>query len=152
MKIFHCGHCDQLVFFENTSCVNCGHVLAYLPDQTGMGTLEPAGDDLWRSIAPESNERTYRLCQNYREENACNWAILEDDPNTYCQSCRLTKTIPDLSRPHDREGWLRLEAAKRRLIYSLLSLGLPLVGKAEDPLGGLTFEFLADPDPGTPGA
>lgn len=23
MKVFHCGHCDQLVFFENTICVRC---------------------------------------------------------------------------------------------------------------------------------
>ena len=30
MKIFHCDHCDNLVFFENTHCVNCGHVLAFL--------------------------------------------------------------------------------------------------------------------------
>ena len=41
MKIFHSGSCDQLVFFENTTCVNCGHALAYLPDLTNMDALEP---------------------------------------------------------------------------------------------------------------
>jgi hypothetical protein len=64
----------------------------------------------------------------------------------------LTRIIPNLSRPADREGWVRLEASKRRLIYSLLSLDLPLASRSEDPVGGLSFEFLADPDPGTPGA
>ena len=56
-----------------------------------------------------------------------------------------------LSRFGTREAWARLEAAKRRLIHSLLCLGLPVSGKAEDPQCGLAFDFLADPDPGTPG-
>ena len=47
-------------------------------------------------------------------------------------------------------AWCRLETAKRRLIYTLLALRLPLTGKAEAPESGLTFQFLADPD--TPGA
>jgi len=52
--------------------------------------------------------------------------------------------IPDLSQAGRREAWYRLEAAKRRLIYSLLGLGLPLSGKTQDPENGLAFEFLAD--------
>ena len=43
-----------------------------------------------------------------------------------------------------------MEVAKRRLIYSLLCLGLPVSGKAEYPERGLAFDFLADPDPATP--
>ncbi|MBV8555408.1 MAG: putative zinc-binding peptidase [Planctomycetaceae bacterium] len=154
MKIFHCGHCDQLVFFENTTCVNCGHVLAYLPDQENLGTLEPDGEDRWPSLSTAEGieARAYRLCKNARDEDVCNWAVPVDDPNPYCLSCRLTRIIPDLSRPGDRAAWARLEASKRRLIYSLLRLDLPLANKMEDPLGGLAFEFLADPDPGTPGA
>ena len=133
MKIFHCSQCEQLVFFENTLCVNCGKALAYLPDRKEMGTLEPLGDGRWRSLDPGSEGREYRLCQNYRLENVCNWAVPADDPNPYCQSCRLTRIIPDLSRTGAREAWTRLETAKRRLIYSLLRLDLPLATKAEDP-------------------
>ena len=96
--------------------------------------------------------QTYRLCLNYSQENVCNWAVSVDDPNPYCRSCRLNRVIPNLSRFGTREAWARLEAAKRRLIYSLLCLGLPVSGKAEDPQRGLAFDFLADPDPGTPGA
>jgi hypothetical protein len=152
MKIFHCGHCDQLVFFENTTCVNCGHTLAYLPDREDMSTLEPDGEERWRSLSPGTEGRAYRLCPNYSKENVCNWAVPADDPNPYCLSCRVTRVIPDLSRLGVRESWAKLETAKRRLIYSLLCLDLPVASKAEDPERGLAFEFLADPDPNTPGA
>ena len=152
MKIFHCGHCDQLVFFENTTCVNCGHTLAYLPDREDMGTLEPDGEERWRLLSPGTEGRAYRLCPNYSQQNVCNWAVPAADPNPYCLSCRVTRVIPDLSRPGVREGWAKLETAKRRLIYSLLCLDLPLASKSEDPERGLSFEFLADPDPNTPGA
>ncbi len=40
--------------------------------------------------------------------------------------------------------------AKRRLIYNLMTLGLPVVSKNDDPQNGLTFEFLADPDAASP--
>src|SRR5262249_50270393 len=41
--------------------------------------------------------------------------------------------------------------AKRRLVYTLLALNLPLVSRQEDRESGLSFEFLADPaDPAAP--
>jgi hypothetical protein len=152
MKIFHCDACQQLVFYENVRCLNCGHALAYLPDLAEIAALEPAGENLWHSLAPAAKGRTYRLCKNYREENICNWAVPADDPNPLCGSCRLTRVIPNLSRPGQKELWYRLELAKRRLVYSLLGLGLPLESKVEDAEGGLAFKFLADPDPETPNA
>jgi len=152
MKVFHCGHCGQLVFFENSACMSCGRTLAYLPDRTDMGTLEPLMGQQWRVLSPGREGPTYRLCLNYSRENVCNWAVPVDDPNPYCRSCRLNRVIPNLSRPGTREAWARLEAAKRRLIYSLLCTELPVSDKAEDPRCGLAFDFLADLDLGTPGA
>jgi hypothetical protein len=152
MRSFHCGNCDQLVFFENTSCVHCGHALAYLPDESVLGTFAPPTDGEPRLVGPKTVRRAYRFCANYGEEGLCNWAVPADHPNSYCLSCRLTRIYPDLRLPGSREGWIRLEAAKRRLIYTLLCLNLPLANKAEDPERGLAFEFLADPLPGTPGA
>jgi hypothetical protein len=67
-----------------------------------------------------------------------------DDPEPWCLSCRLTRVIPDLSRPQNRGLWYRTEVAKRRLIYSLLDLGLPVVGKHIDAEQGLAFEFRDD--------
>ena len=145
MNVFHCDHCDQLVFFENTVCVKCGNTLAYLPDLGDMGSLNPAGAGLWRSPLPRAEGRLYRLCDNYTQHNVCNWVVRDDDPNTLCQSCRLTRVIPDLSRPGNKESWYKLEVAKRRLVYSLLALGCPVESKDDEPQRGLAFEFLADP-------
>ena len=146
MNVFHCDHCDQLVFFENTVCVKCGNTLAYLPDLGDMGSLNPAGAGLWRSPLPRAEGRLYRLCDNYTQHNVCNWVVRDDDPNTLCQSCRLTRVIPDLSRPGNKESWYKLEVAKRRLVYTLLALGCPVESKFEKPERGLAFEFLADPE------
>jgi hypothetical protein len=58
--------------------------------------------------------------------------------------------IPGLRQPGHKAAWYRLEVAKRRLLYSLLHLGLPLTPKSDDPAYGLAYEFLADSD--VPGA
>ena len=153
MKIYHCGHCDQLVFFENSACIRCDHLLAYLPDQKNMAALEPIDGATWRSIPTASGveERTYRLCRNYREEHVCNWAVPDFDDDPYCESCRLTRTIPDLGIPGNRAAWSRLEMFKRRLVHSLASFGLPMASRIDDPLHGLAFDFLADSKvPGAP--
>ena len=150
MKVFHCGSCQNLLFFENVQCVACQSKVAYIPDAGKTNSLAPEGEGLWRPLPVDEKRPSYRLCRNYVKENVCNWAVAADDPNPLCQSCRLTSVIPDLSRPDHKEAWGRLETAKRRLMYTLLGLRLPLSGKAEAPESGLTFKFLADPD--APGA
>jgi hypothetical protein len=52
--------------------------------------------------------------------------------------------IPNLDNPANGESWRKIEAAKRRLVSSLLGLGLPVVSKAEDPANGLAFDFLSE--------
>lgn len=69
--------------------------------------------------------------------------IPEDDPADFCVACRLNEVIPDLSVPANLERWATIEAAKRRLIYTLLQLKLPVIPKSADP-EGLSFRFLAD--------
>jgi hypothetical protein len=143
VKVFHCDQCGQLVFFENTRCLRCGSTLAYLPSRADLVTLTPTGDGCWKAVA--SGDRL-RLCQNYTGRDVCNWAVAAEDALSVCISCRLTRVIPDLSRAGAQQAWYRLEVAKRRLVYSLLALQLPLVDKNADSEGGLAFEFLADPD------
>ena len=150
MKVFHCDHCDQLCFFENTNCMNCGRVLAYVPELGGIVSLDPVQNDHWTSPLPQAAGKTYRLCQNYLRHNVCNWAVCGDDANPFCRACRLTRTIPDLAIAGHRESWAKLEVAKRRLLYTLIRLGLPIKTRAEDPIGGLEFNFLADDMPGSP--
>jgi hypothetical protein len=143
MKVFHCTHCRHLVFFENTVCVQCGHTLAYLPDLKVLGSLDSVRDNFCRSPIQEHGQM-YRLCENYVQQNVCNWAVPADEPHALCRSCRFTQVVPDLAQPKNKEAWYKLEVAKRRLLYSLISLGCPVENKVDDPERGLAFEFLAD--------
>ena len=143
MKTFHCTHCQNLVFFENVTCLSCGHALAYLADRDVMAALRQDTDGSWRVEGDSDTYMPYRLCANYSAQNVCNWAIPIDDPDPLCRSCRLTRVIPNLSAS-GKEAWYRLEAAKRRLVQSLLSLQLPVSRQDEQNPQGVTFEFLKD--------
>ncbi len=152
MKIFHCDSCQNVVFFENLQCANCGHELAFVPALASVTALTPAGESLWKRALPndspaETAPKLYRKCQNYDNQSICNWAIDADDPNPFCISCRLTQTIPALDQPGHADAWFRLETAKRRLIFSLLEMQLPVRSKVEDPEHGVMFDFLADDPP-----
>jgi hypothetical protein len=89
----------------------------------------------------------YRLCRNYTAHAVCNWAIPTGDGNPYCRACRLNHMIPNLADAHAKEAWHRMEMAKRRLLYALMALGLPVETKAENPSRGLAFDFLQDSGP-----
>lgn len=143
MKTFHCDFCGNPIFFENVQCLQCGSALAFLPDRLSLCSIEPdsPGSAVWhRKTRAKRNAppTRYRLCFNYTEYHACNFAVREDDGNTLCVSCRQTRILPDLSMPGNIARWFRIEAAKRRLYYTVAKLGL-------QPLP--VFEFLAD----TPG-
>lgn len=147
MKIFTCSACKHVIFFENSQCTRCGHALAYLPDLDVLSAMEPAVDGApgsYVSLDPNIGAARYRLCNNYSAHAVCNWAIPEHEPHQYCLACRLNDTIPDLSQPAALSSWRELEAAKRRLVYTLLELGLPIEGKQEDQLLGLAFAFKSD--------
>jgi hypothetical protein len=150
MKLFNCHLCHQLLFFESTQCTRCGFRLAYLPDRDVMsGLAEQAGGPLWTALAPAVEGARYQLCANGSRYNVCNWAVPEADlpaagPEGLCQACRLNRMIPNLSEPGAREAWARLEAAKRRVIYALNGLGLPIEPRSEANPKGLAFDFLKD--------
>ncbi len=146
MKTYRC-HCGNRLYFENTVCLQCGRELGYLPDKRRIAALEAGPDDIWTPVAPEHGAEPYRKCQNYDPEQVCNWMVPAAEPDAFCRACRLNRTIPDLSLPENRRFWLRVEKAKRRLIYTLDALNLPLVGKSVDPDAGLAFEFLRDETP-----
>ncbi len=136
MKNFKCK-CGKVLFFENTRCLNCGYGVGFDPYSMKMRRLsnESLGQKITR---PTSLHR----CRNSMDYDVCNWLV--NDPNSeYCLSCELNHTIPNLLDENRRAWWKSLEYAKRRLIYSLLSLNLPVVGKHEDPTG-LAFKFMED--------
>ncbi len=149
MRTFDCDHCGQPLFFENVQCLRCGSALAFLPDRLALAAIEPVpGEDgLWRRRGARARppaDRSYRLCRNNTEHQACNFAVPVDDPNPLCVSCRQTRILPDLSVPHNRDRWYRIEVAKRRLFYTLAKLGLVAVEPPGGERDGPVFEFLAD--------
>src|SRR5450755_3210147 len=144
MKTFHCTHCQNLIFFENVRCLNCGHSLAFLPDLGFMGALNQHSDGLWRVELDAPSSRGYHLCANYDQVSVCNWVVPLGESSEFCRSCRLNRTIPDLSSERNRVAWFRLEVAKRRMLYTLLGLSLPVMPKDGNGSSGLAFEFLED--------
>jgi hypothetical protein len=139
MRTFHCTHCQNLVFFENVKCLNCQHELAFLPEQMQMAALEPVPQGLWHYAGHE-----YKRCANNINHQICNWALPIEDSEALCRSCRLTRVIPNLRQPGSTRAWHKLEIAKRRLLYTILAVGLRLSGKTSADPTGLEFEFLKD--------
>jgi hypothetical protein len=141
MKVFNCQHCGQMVYFANTRCERCGHLLGYIPDLAVLSALAPLGEDRWQPLA--ASTRPSRFCANAAYD-ACNWLIPAESADAFCLACRLNRTIPDLDSLENRLRWQRLETAKHRLVYGLLRLRLPLTSRFDDPEIGLAFDFLAN--------
>ncbi len=143
MKSFYCG--NNQVFFENTRCLECERELGFVPELLELCPLLATGTDTYRLADHHHVEgREYRKCANYSQHHVCNWMLQVTEKHSFCRACRLNQMIPDLSLPENRDYWREIEQAKRRLIFTLLSLGLPITGRDEDPQHGLAFAFLAD--------
>jgi len=116
-------------------------MLGFLPDVSVISALEPEDGNVYRALA---NNRLYRACRNYSEYEVCNWMVPVEDHHGYCQSCRLNEVIPNLSEKENIKLWYRIEKAKRRLLYTLKRLRLPIAGRDVDPVAGLSFRFMAN--------
>jgi len=137
--------CNNTLYFENSVCLNCGRTLGFLPDANVISALEAEGDSVFRALV---NDRLYRPCRNYTEYEVCNWMVPVEENNDYCESCRLNEVIPNLSEPQNIKLWYRIEKAKRRLLYTLKRVHLPIEGRSADPVAGLSFRFMEN-EPGT---
>jgi hypothetical protein len=127
MRQIQCPACRERIFFEQGRCTHCGARLAF--DASGLRFR--SDDDV-------------SACAN-RSLIGCNWATRDGD--AYCPSCSLTRTIPLLRSARNVALWRRVEEAKRRLLYDLARLRLPLSGKQRDQ--HIAFDILAE-DVGEP--
>lgn len=148
MKHFHCNACGNPVYFENVLCERCSRTLGFLPELRTVSALEPIdkGADHWHALAPGAEDALYRRCANYAAYQVCNWMVPADEDQQFCAACRLNTLIPNLDRPGHLRRWARLETGKRRLLYSLLRLALPVTAKTSDPEQGLAFAFVSSLD------
>lgn len=143
--------CGRPVFFRNSQCLACQAPLGYAPATAKVHALQEAGKPgLWKL---HDGPGTHRRCTNFDLAAGCNWLIPAEDPQPLCRACRLNRTIPNLTDPEkgaeNGELWRRIEAPKRRLVASLLALGLPVKSReTEDPERGLAFDFLRSPKDG----
>ncbi|GAN77963.1 zinc-binding metallopeptidase family protein [Acidisphaera rubrifaciens] len=142
MRLFRCQACEQVLYFENRLCTQCGHRVGYLPGAGALTAVEPDGEG-WTALAEP--DRPLRFCTN-AEADACNWLVA--DGGDYCDACRHNRTIPDLDQAPNLDRWRKVEQAKHRLFYTLLRLGLPVATRADDPAHGLAFDILAAPRAG----
>jgi hypothetical protein len=140
MRLFTCGHCGQRLYFENVTCTRCGAPLGFLPDRLRLSSLDARGVGSWQ---PHGAEASYRKCANYQLHGVCNWMVAVAEPHPFCSACRLNRTIPDLSVAGNLDLWRMLETEKRRLIYGLFRLRLP-VESGNMRSAALAFDFLAD--------
>jgi hypothetical protein len=128
---FACPRCGQRLTFENSICLNCGGTLAFEPTPRRFVLIGEHGEIDQQNLS--------RPCSN-RVRAACNWTAT-DNHLPLCRSCALTRTRPadddEVAIPEFR----RAEVAKRRLVFELLELGLPLIGKDADPIRGVGFDL-----------
>jgi hypothetical protein len=142
--------CGQPVFFRNSSCLACGADLGYEVELGEVRSLQRAAvGELWHLDGIDDPVHAYRRCANFATVAGCNWLVEAADPQPLCRSCRLNRTIPDLTDPDNPRYWRAIENAKRRLVSQLLGLGLPVKSKdGEDPAHGVAFDLLRSPPQG----
>ncbi|WP_174801897.1 zinc-binding metallopeptidase family protein [Martelella limonii] len=141
MKLFECDHCGQTVYFDNDTCVACGHRLGFAPSDLAIYALKQAEGDIWYKANDRS--RKFRLCENTKI-GVCNWLVDEGEDETFCVSCRHNNLIPDTTTEIGLDRMRRICAAERHLFYSLLRWNVATPTRKQDPESGLVFDFLED--------
>ena len=124
MRRFVC-ECGQRLFFEDFICLGCRRPVGFAPWRTELVLI---GD--------ESHGRS---CRNRADHAVCNWLIPPGDAADYCLACRHNRVIPNLGSAHNIELWGRLERAKRRMLYGVMRLKLPIDGNPGRPAMGFVF-------------
>ncbi|MFW0790641.1 zinc-binding metallopeptidase family protein [Gordonia sp. CPCC 205333] len=135
MRDFLCKSCGQRLAFENSLCLHCDSPLGVsLADRT-IVVLDDDGQ-------AQVGGRNLRRCANFVVAQ-CNWLLDESRSGDLCESCALTRTRPSDSDTDALAEFGDAETAKRRLIFELTELGLPIVSRQENPDFGLAFDLLS---------
>jgi len=125
MLSFNCS-CGSPILFDDMQCGSCRAEIGYDPVARNLGPAEPGA----------------RFCAHRHAAAACNWLLAPGEPDGMCLSCRTTRTIPDLDRPRNAERLLKLENAKRHVLFNVQAVNLPIVPRSEEPQNGLAFDFM----------
>lgn len=153
MLSFRCTQCQSTVFFENETCGACGAPLGFVAQSRQMVAFVVPTDTannmgMWAPWTPLNvpNLPALQPCANRVQYGVCNWMLDHEDPVALCRSCRLTRVIPSLDGGGNLGRWMKIEQAKRRLVFTLLALDLvpePKTGPYDAT--GLDFHLLDTP-------
>ena len=135
---FTCPCCGAEIFFDSRSCGSCKSLLAFDPRTLKFEQLQKTSAS--GTLAASNGN----LCQNGTNYGVCNWLAESGAQEGLCYGCQFNRTIPNLSRGENLERWQTIEAGKKRLLFSIIRLGLPLNNGWEHPNRGLLFDFLED--------
>ena len=144
MKVYSCSNCNNLIYFENSFCLKCKFPLGFDANSLSMVTLKTGTNN--RFSDNKDQKRIFKYCHN-AQFGTCNWLIPANDESDFCIACGLNRLIPDLSSPDNLTRWTKIEAAKHRLVYSLLRLHLPVEIKTGEEEKGIAFDFLTEFSP-----
>ncbi|WP_416397860.1 zinc-binding metallopeptidase family protein [Allohahella sp. A8] len=177
MKLFRCScETSPILYFENVQCGSCGRLTGFCPDylelrpftpveseenaeSQGAGQAGSNASPVWQ----DDEGRKYIQCANWTQHQVCNWMLplspadndqavyhFSTDPDGLCPACRLNEIIPDLSVAANVPLWHALEKAKRRCLFTLLELRLPVASnhdpEDESTPPPLSFRFMSDKD------
>ena len=124
MRAFSCDVCGARLFFEKSVCITCGSAVGFCREDGRMVAVQ----------APR------RICVNLNV-NGCNWLAAPTSVHGYCFSCSLTRTRPADSDASGMANYYVAEFAKRRLVFELDQLGLPI--QRHNGTSGLAFDLLS---------
>ncbi|TYK66748.1 zinc-binding metallopeptidase family protein [Colwellia echini] len=153
MKTFQCNCKDKLIlFFESSHCLSCGRTLGIDDDfdQVEPYELDQSTGLFYKAAYPKIH---YQKCDNNAKYQVCNGMVnlstfvpVEGDDDILCFACRFNITVPDLNIKEHIPLWQKMENAKRRALYTLKVLPVPLRNTTQDPENGLSFDFITDRD------
>jgi hypothetical protein len=139
MRVFTCDNCGQLVFFENSRCLRCDSPLGYLHQRRDVVALTEVAPD--RLVDPSATPRSWQRCAT-EHLTGCNW-LVPAGTNSLCESCLLTRTRASDDDVAGLSELVKAEMAKRRLVFQLAELGLPVGPRDERTGRGLAFDLLS---------
>jgi hypothetical protein len=147
VRAFTCPVCGSPAFFENSVCLACGTPIGFDRVSGSMFSLtpDPADATPGRLTATRLDGVRLHPCANFVLAE-CNWLAAEGSPAGLCDCCALTRTRPADSELPALRSFALTEAAKRRLVYQLDDLGLPVTSRGSDPEHGLAFDLLSSAD------
>ncbi len=119
--------------------MRCHAPVGFLADELELVALQLVEDGFERA---DEQPGKFRHCEN-RLLARCNWLLADDDPATHCRSCQLTSVRPNDNEAESLVAFAHAETAKRRLLFQLFSLGLPVVDRSVDADNGVAFELLS---------